>query len=486
MTSATVDKNESVQGLLRAVDQAVSVTPGGKVRVQDEAKLREKVRTLAEKSAFGSDAEQAAARWLVWESAAALGIVAASIQGLYAARGRGETPVNFTVPAMNLRAMTFDSACAVFRAAQALDAGAFIFEIARSEMAYTHQRPTEYVTSVLAAAIKEGHRGPVFIQGDHFQINLKKYKVNPEAEVAAVKELAVEAVGAGFYNIDVDSSTLVDLDLETIPEQQRENAARCAELTAFIRGLEPKGVTISIGGEIGEVGSRNSTEVELRAFMDSYNAALLEQTVNGRRSRGIVGLSKISIQTGTSHGGVVLPDGTMAEVAVDFDVLKRLSQVARKEYSMSGAVQHGASTLPEAAFSKFAESEACEVHLATNFMNMLFTMMPATLKDECYAWLRTNQAGERKATDTDEQFYYKTRKQAVGPFKQQVWTLPDDQRQAIGAAWEKQFKFLFTQLNITNTYQLVRKTVEPVAIHKTLADYGLAEKEAEDVSGLSD
>src|SRR5688500_18913804 len=149
MTSATLDKNETIQSLLRAVDLAIAVTPGGKVRVQDEAKLKDNIRALAEKSAFGTDAEQAAARWLVWEAAAALGIMAASIQGLYAARGRGETPANFTVPAMNLRAMTFDSACAVFRAAQALNAGAFIFEIARSEMTYTNQRPTEYVTSGL-------------------------------------------------------------------------------------------------------------------------------------------------------------------------------------------------------------------------------------------------------------------------------------------------------------------------------------------------
>jgi fructose-bisphosphate aldolase, class II len=486
MTSATLDKNETVQGLLRALDQALAVTPGGKVRVQDEAKLTANIRALAEKSAFGSEAEQAAARWLVWEAAMAIGVFPASIQGLYAARGRGETPVHFTVPAMNLRAMTFDSARAVFRAAKALDAGAFIFEIARSEMTYTQQRPTEYVTSVLAAAIHEGYRGPVFIQGDHFQINLKKYKANPEAEVKAVKDLIVEAVGAGFYNIDVDSSTLVDLSLATIPEQQRENAQRCAELTAFIRATEPKGVTISVGGEIGEVGSRNSTEVELRAFMDNYNALLLEQTVNGRRSRNLTGLSKISIQTGTSHGGVVLPDGSMAEVAVDFDVLKRLSQVARKEYGMAGAVQHGASTLPESAFSKFAESEACEVHLATNFMNMLYAMMPAALREEVYAWLRVNQAGDRKATDTDEQFFYKTRKQAIGAFKQQVWGLAEEERQAIGAAWEKQFAFLFTQLGISNTYALVQKTVEPVSIHKSLADYGLVEKEAEDVSGLSD
>ena len=80
-----------------------------------------------------------------------------------------------------------------------------------------------------------------------------------------------------------------------------------------------------------------------------------------------MGISKISIQTGTSHGGVVLLDGTIAKVSVDFDTLLKLSRIARKQYGMGGAVQHGASTLPEDAFSKFVEAEAVEVHLATNF-----------------------------------------------------------------------------------------------------------------------
>lgn len=486
MTTISPPAHSTLKDLLTGLGGALAVTPKGKLRVRDEAALKPQMRLLAEKSALGEGAAQGTARWLIWEAALALGIVPASIQGLYAARGRGETPVNFTVPAMNLRAMTFDCARAVFRAAAALNAGAMIFEIARSEMSYTAQRPAEYVASVLAAAIAEGYRGPVFIQGDHFQVNHKKYLANPEAEVNAVRELAAEAIAAGFYNIDVDTSTLVDLSQPTIPEQQRDNTRRCAELTAYIRGIEPKRVTLSIGGEIGEVGARNSTEQELRAFMDGYSADLLEQSINGRRRRATPGISKISIQTGTSHGGVVLPDGTMADVKVDFEVLKRLSQVARLEYGLAGAVQHGASTLPEAAFSKFAECETCEVHLATNFMNMLYTALPDGLRGEIYGWLRVNAASERKPSDTDEQFLYKTRKKALGPFKAPMWNLEPGRRDEIGAAWEKQFHFLFSQLNLQDTYRLVDQHVKPVAIHKTLADFGAEEKVAEDVTGLAD
>ena len=477
----------TLKTLLAALGGALAVTPKGKVRVKDEAKLRARIDVLAQKSALSSGTEQGAARWLIWEAALALGVIPSSISGLYLARGRGETPTHFTVPAMNLRAMTFDCARAVFRAAASLDAGALIFEIARSEMSYTSQRPAEYIASVLAAALKEGYRGPVCVQGDHFQVNHKKYLADPEAEVQTVKDLTTEAIAAGFYNIDVDTSTLVDLSQPTIPEQQADNARRCAELTAFIRGLEPKGVTVSVGGEIGEVGGKNATEVELRAFVDSYRADLMDRPVNGRRKRGgPVGISKISIQTGTSHGGTVLPDGTIAQVAVDFDTLKRLSFVARHEYGMAGAVQHGASTLPENAFGKFPECEACEVHLATNFQNMLYNAMPGDLRAEIYDWLRVNAADERKPTDTDDQFFYKSRKRAIGPFKAKLWGLPDDKREEIGAVWEKQFKFLFEQLNVVNTRALAEKHIETVAVHKTLEDFGAAEKAAEDVTGLAD
>lgn len=478
---------QTIDTLLAAIGQSLSVTPTGKLRVKDEAQLRAKIDVLAEKAALGKGAEAGAARWLIWEAALALGIFPASINGLYAARGRGETPTNFTVPAMNLRALTFDCARAAFRAAAKLDAGAMIFEIARSEMVYTEQRPPEYTTAILAAAIKENHRGPIFIQGDHFQVNGKRYLKDPEAEVNAVKELSVEAIGAGFFNIDVDTSTLVDLSHATIPEQQAENTRRCAELTAYLRSLEPKGVTISVGGEIGEVGGKNSTEIELRAFMDGYRADLLDQSVNGRKVRGgPPGISKISIQTGTSHGGVPLPDGTMADVAVDFDALKRLSFVARKEYGLAGAVQHGASTLPESAFSKFPECEACEVHLATGFQNKLYDQMPSALRDEIRDWLQTNAADERKPSDSDQQFFYKTRKKALGPFKAKLWGLPENEREAIRAAWESQFNLLFDKLNITNTRALVEKHVEATLIHKQPEDFGVVEKAAEDVSDLAD
>ena len=434
-----------------------------RVTVLREADLASpKMDALVREAVFGTGESRDYARWLIWEIGEAVGVRAASINGLYMARGRGEVH-GFTVPAINVRGAAYDTARSIFRTAVKLNAGAFLLEIARSEIGYTDQRPAEYVAVMLGAALREGFRGPVFIQGDHFQVNAKKFAVDPNGEVAAVKQLALEAITAGFYNIDVDTSTLVDLSKPDLPSQQRLNYETCVDITRYIRELQPKGVTISIGGEIGEVGTENSTVEELRAFMDGFNRTLAE-----RCPPGTDGLSKISVQSGTSHGGVVLADGSIADVALDLDTLARLSKEARERYGLSGAVQHGASTLPDTAFHNFPRTETAEIHLATNFQNMLFDHLPAPLRQEIYDWLRTNAKDERKPADTDEQFFYKTRKKALGPFKQRLWDLPEDVKAAVAKAYDAKFEFLFTQLAVGNTAAAVGEHVKAVRLHRPM------------------
>ncbi len=388
------------------------------------------------------------------------GIYPSSIHEFYIARGRGEFG-GFTVPAFNLRSMTFDLARAMFRVAKRNNSGAFIFEIAKSEMGYTAQPPVEYTSVILGAAIKEGWTGPVFIQGDHFQANAKKFQEDPEKELKVLQDLMVDAIGGGFYNIDIDSSTLVDLSKKDIKKQQKHNYEVCAKLTQFIRRIEPKGITVSVGGEIGEVGHQNSTPEDLRAFMEGFKERL---------RKGLTGISKISIQTGTSHGGIVLPDGTIAQVKLDFDTLRNLSAIAKKEFGLGGAVQHGASTLPSEAFHKFPENDCCEVHLATEFQNMIYDSkhFPVDLKKKMYDWLKVNAANEAKAGETEEQFFYKTRKKALGEFKKDIMGLPQSTRDAIAAEIEARFEFLFKQLNALNNKQLVDKyvTLKRVIIRK--------------------
>lgn len=465
--------------LLDLVENSLTVD-GTTVKVVDEKLFRKHVGKLVERSALASDLTAGWSRYLIRAAALELGVYPASIHDLYMARGREEVPMTFTTPAFNLRALSHHAARAMFRAALKINGGAFIFELARSEMSYSAQRPSEYVTNILAAAIAEGFVGPVFIQGDHFQVSAKKYQANPEAELQAVRDLSIESIAAGFYNIDVDTSTLVDIHLPTVEEQQALNSKLSAELSKFIRDNEPAGVTISIGGEIGEVGTTNSNEFELRAYMNAYNEYMKDI------APGKAGLSKISVLTGTSHGGTVLADGSLAEVTIAFDVLRDLSRVGRKEYGMGGTVQHGASTVPEENFNKFVQNEAIEVHLATNFTTMFFDNVPAEFRKEMYAWLDTNNAADRKDGMTDEQFYYKTRKNAIGPFKAQSYALPEDAKTKLINAWESQFDKLFNLLGVKDTKNYTNKYIKSAKVAPKFDDYVKQDVAAEDVSDLAD
>jgi fructose/tagatose bisphosphate aldolase len=450
---------ESIKQMSDAVKPAASLLSDRVSVTNVGAVTGDLVDKLAWTAAFGADAEiRGTARWIIRSLAAAAGVRPASIHDLYMAMGHGDAG-GFTVPAINVRAMAYDTARAVIRSAKKLSAGAFIFEIARSEIGYTEQRPHEYAAIVLAAALRERFVGPLFIQGDHVQTNAKKYN-SPERdkELDALRALIKEEIAAGFYNIDIDTSTLVDLEKPTLAEQQEVNVTLAADFAEFIRKTQPQGVTVSVGGEIGEVGGKNSDVHELHAYMTGFNAKLKE------RGGNFVGLSKISVQTGTAHGGFVNADGSVrTDVKIDLKTLEELSRAARKEYGLGGAVQHGASTLPAEAFDAFPRAGACEIHLATDFQNMVYEHpeFPADLKAEMYAWVREHATEERKPKDTEEQFIYKARKKAIGPFKKRMWSIEANHRRAIGETLEERFTFLMKQLKIANTSAAVASFVSP-------------------------
>lgn len=407
---------------------------------------------LVKSAVFGDDGIKASSRQEIRRLAKTQGIILASIQGLYEAAGKGLYH-GITVPAMNLRGLTYLMARAVFRAAMKNNVGAFVFEISRSEIGYTKQKPDEYAVVCLAAGLREGYKGLVFLQGDHFQFIRDRFYDSPEKETAYIEGLTREAIAAGFLNIDIDASTLVQIDKPILEEQQTNNSRITAQMTKFIRGLEPKGVTISVGGEIGEIGKSNSTVADLRAFMKGYRQEL---------GPGIKGITKISVQTGSTHGGVVLPDGSIAKVQLDFNTLKEISRAAKEEFGLGGAVQHGASTLPDEAFDMFPKVDTLEVHLATGFQNIAFDFpdFPKSLTETIRKGLAEKYVDERKAGETDEQFYYKTRKKAFGDFKKELWSIPEKIQSNIGAALEERFALLFHKLNAVNTIDLVKKYVK--------------------------
>ncbi len=465
----TTELFKDVDAVLASLAGAVRIQ-GNAVEITDAGAVQEiLIDKLVWSAVFGEPDVRTASRWLIRQIATASGAWPASIHELYMAAGRDEY-ANVTTPAINLRGMTFDLARAVIRAAQETRSAQVIFELARSEIGYTEQRPGEYATVVLAAAVKEGWRGPVFIQGDHYQASPKAYAKDPDKEITAIADLAAEAIAAGYGNIDIDASTLVDLDFPTLKKQQEANYRNTAELTQRIREIEPEGVRISIGAEIGEVGKTNSTVADLDAFMAGYTEEL--QRRRAETGKEIAGISKISVQTGTSHGGVMLPDGSIKEVAVDFDTLGLLSEAAKSTYAIGGAVQHGASTLPETAFDRFAAANAVEVHLATAFQNVVYdsAAFPAELLAEIYAHLAANHGDERKPDQTDAQFYYTTRKRGFGPFKRQLWSLPEETRTAITDELQPRFALIMRELRVAGKGELVERYAPRVDVDVPIPD----------------
>lgn len=448
---------QSIQELKNALSGRVRIRRDGVDMLEGITFQERLIDALVYSAVFNDDHEvKNACEWIIWETGIELGVYAASISEMYKLKGKGEIP-HKTIPAINIRGLTYDVARALIRSAKRNHTGAFIIEIARSEIEYTQQSVSEYATVIIAAAIREGYQGPIFIQGDHFQIKQDEYNKDPQKELSFLKQLIKKSVDAGFYNIDIDTSTMVDMDKPTVLAQQENNIRLTAEILSYIRGIEPIGITISIGGEIGEIGGANSTEEELREYIKG---------LQGELESGLAGISKISIQTGTVHGGIPLSDGTLAQVRLDFDTLSRLSHIAIEEFGLAGAVQHGASTLPIDTFHKFPDTNTAEVHLATQFQNILYEMLPIGLKDEIYEYLNENFGEERKEGQSEEQFIYKVRKKGFGPFKQKIWDLHAGVRTSIGNKFEEQFDIIFEKLRVTNTMDMVRKTIKPVFIHK--------------------
>jgi len=314
----------------------------------------------------------------------------ASIYNLYQ-KIVNENLAGFTVPAFNIRALAFDTACALFRAAKKEKVGPFIIEIAKSEMEYTNQPPEEFSEVISAAALKENWQGPIFLQADHF-------KIKKGEGVGGLENLLKRAIAVGFYNIDIDCSAL----------PLKENIEKTNYFIEFIRQNQPVGIIINVGGEVGQIGGANTTVEELDEFL-----------------QGVKGISKVAVQTGTSHG---------KGGQIDWRLLQALSQKA-KDFGLAGIVQHGASTLPDREFSKFPQAGVCEIHLATELMDIVLESkdFPRELK-------------EKIKTKND-----------LGANKEGILSMPQRIRDKISRQLEKKFVFFFKQLNVAGTKKLIQE-----------------------------
>lgn len=468
------------------------------LKVIDPEAFKGCLPTLAANVAdFGADSAPADVRtlaaWIIGEAAQQLGAKLNSPQEAYVAIAEGKIDRQICFPAVNVRGNSLDTARALFRAAVDNQVGALIIEIARSEMGYTGQPPMEFAAVIQAAAVMEGFKGPLFLQGDHVQLKSKPVRQGGEAaqkEISAHSGLIRELLAWGFGSIDLDMSPFERRNEEglSFEEQQEENARMTAEKIADVRKAEKElGIpwTTMLGGETGEVGKMNTREEDLDAYAKGMRKHMERLGIDPS-----LGIRKIAVNDGTAHGGVPLPGGGVADVSIAFDVLSMANKKG-KEFGWAGAVQHGASTLPPDAFSLFPKHGAVEVHLATGFQNILYdhAFKVEGLQAKVERFLVDNFMAEWKAGKTFVQFAYSTRKKVLGPMKHTFWTLPEDIRAAVAEELYDQFAFLFEQLGVKNTQELIAQYVTEHDFRRSFPEEGkVAKKPADsgDDSELSD
>ena len=293
--------------------------------------------------------------WMINQGAQQFGVKLNSPDAFYKAIAEGKVEKRFAIPAFNIRGATLDTARAMFAAAKENNVGALIVEISRSEMRYTAQIPQEFSAVIQAAAMLEGWEGPLFLQGDHIQLNAEKVRQGGaimEGEIVQHKVLIHQLLDAGFGSIDLDMSPFERRDeAVSFDEQQKENYKLTVERILMVRRLEREmriPYTVMLGGETGEVGKLNTRREDIVAYAEGMKRLLAK--AQAELGMPVEGIRKIAVATGTTHGGITLPDGSKAPVDIDFGVLAMARKVAL-EYGWAGPVQHGASTLPEENFN---------------------------------------------------------------------------------------------------------------------------------------
>lgn len=363
------------------------------------------------------------------------GISLASTKELY--QKRKNLGGDLVIPAFNLRGMTFELACGIFQAAKELKTNFFIFEIARSELGYTQQRPYSYAGLVLAAALESDWQRPVYLQADHLQINPERYDNSLIREIHVVKKLLKAFLKAGFLSVDLDCSGLNNLKQEKPELLLKENLGMSLKLLRFLKLLK-RNEKITIGLEVGEIGSRSTTAEELQWFLDNLKKKIKPGTV-----------AKIAVQTGTSHGGKVDEKGNLLTMPVDLKRLRELNELSQKA-GFYGVVQHGASTLPLAILKQLPATGVLEVHLGTAFQNLIFDHpeFPVDFKTKIYSWLDEKFASNRKQDKSKEQFFYETRKQAWGEFRKNFLELPEGFKIKITEVMKEKAGEIFKALKI--------------------------------------
>ncbi len=428
-----------LEGLLRG---CLEVRSDG-VRIIDAQRLREeRIDALVYNAMFQpSERVRYFLAWLIRQAAAGNAIYPASLKGLYAMAARGQTP-KFTVPAVSLRAMTYAGGRSAFQAAWETGTGALVFNL--DGAAKPAQSPLDYATCLLAAAIREGYEGPLFLEADFLHAQPVTDEAAHGDELERLKELAEEALNEGFFNLEFDTTRLENLTLPDPTEQEQACYLDCAALASFVRQTEPGGVGSAIGIRFNCHGDLEHRVQRLRAFMTGF------ETEFTSRAGHVPGISKFNLNIrGEEDLGM----------AVDF------AEVALREYWLPTSVGQEGAALPDDLIEAVVDLPFVEVHLGSRLEERIFDhpAFPAQLRQAMQRWIEAC-ASARQAGQSDEDLRLAMRPLAYEQFKRELWDLPGQTQEAIMADLKADLVEIIRRLRVEDSIHLV---IDAVTIQQT-------------------
>ncbi|GEM_PF-291153 len=418
---------ENKDQLLEALKGVVTLDSSYNVQSIDNFEALQKlVPVLYYNYSYSTDKDIIAiTRNIARQGAEKIGTTPASLANIYQEQSKGLR--KFTIPSNNVRLLPLESIQAILRAANKLNAGAFQIELARSEYGYTNITYDQLVTIGLFAALVENYRGPIHFKLDHSS-NTEK---DLQEGFRTTFKLQEEAIRAGVYNIDIDSSALEEPQVDGKPNMQANiDATVKAALHARTTGWQVAPLQIvTLGGEAGGVGTAQNTTPEimqefitrvnqgLKTAIEAWigqNADKYQELLKARGTQGLdpreYQLNIASGQNATAHGGLfdTKTGKRLESVPLDFGLMDKISKTAN-DNDAAGYEQHGFSTVPISYYHLLVEHGVAEVHLATAFME---TVMDFNKRAGFDQLSEADRAAYTQTRDKFQAAYYATKNYA--------------------------------------------------------------------------
>lgn len=458
--------------LTGVLERAVEIH-GNRVEVLDADRLRtHTVEPLLYNSLFHpSERARDVCRWILREAAAAEGIHCTSLAGLYAALARGLAPP-VTVPLLRACVLPYDVARAVLRAARDHASEALAFAFGPEDASDTGLSVLDYASCVLAAALRERHGGPIFLRFGPLRVRSAAFALDAGAELSRLETLASDAVEAGFLNVHVDGSRLVDPGASTPLDKVALAAAVSGRLGAHVRGVRPRGGDVCLVSGIGDPGGREAVVDAARAFLDAFEVAL--HTRAGR----VPGLSALSLRHST-EGPYELP------VDPDLDLLREAGEVVSHDYRIGGTSIGDVTPLEQGRLSTLPPARVREAELSLALQDAVLDhpAFPLHIRDELHRRVDTQLRAERRPGEDAGDFRRRNRRRLLAPFLRELFDLDAAARDAIAGDLRTRAGGWIAQLGGTNTQGVIRDTIEIHAFETAIPVSGLA-RDAE--TALSD